>query len=138
MRMDQSQPISAWNLVNELEEKELSALLWKYGEESYSHSIARQIVKARAVGPINTTFELVDVIKKALPAKVLNKKGHPAKQTFQALRIAVNRELDSLETGLQGDVSAESQRPDRGHHFSFTGRSNREGSLPTSLQRGEN
>lgn len=105
MRMDQSQPISAWNLVNELEEKELSALLWKYGEESYSRSIARLIVKARAVSPINTTFELVDVIKKALPAKVLNKKGHPAKQTFQALRIAVNRELDSLETGLQAAMS---------------------------------
>ena len=89
MRMDQSQPRSAWNLVNELDEKELSALLWKYGEESYSRPIARQIVRARTLHPIDTTFELVDVIKKALPAKVLNKKGHPAKQTFQALRIAV-------------------------------------------------
>lgn len=105
MRMDQSQPHSAWNLVNELDEKELSALLWKYGEESYSRPIARQIVRARALHPIDTTFELVDVIKKALPAKVLNKKGHPAKQTFQALRIAVNGELESLETGLRAAMS---------------------------------
>ena len=105
MRMDQSQPRSAWNLVNELDEKELSALLWKYGEESYSRPIARQIVRARALHPIDTTFELVDVIKKALPAKVLNKKGHPAKQTFQALRIAVNGELESLETGLRAAMS---------------------------------
>lgn len=105
MRMDQSQPCSAWNLVNELDEKELSALLWKYGEESYSRPIARQIVRARALHPIDTTFELVDVIKKALPAKVLNKKGHPAKQTFQALRIAVNGELESLETGLRAAMS---------------------------------
>lgn len=105
MRMDQSQPRSAWNLVNELDEKELSALLWKYGEESYSRPIARQIVRARTLHPIDTTFELVDVIKKALPAKVLNKKGHPAKQTFQALRIAVNGELESLETGLRAAMS---------------------------------
>lgn len=105
MRMDQSQPRSAWNLVNELDEKELSVLLWKYGEESYSRPIARQIVRARALHPIDTTFELVDVIKRQLPAKVLNKKGHPAKQTFQALRIAVNGELESLETGLRAAMS---------------------------------
>ena len=105
MRMDQSQPRSARNLVNERDEKELSAQLWKYGEESYSRPIARQIVRARALHPIDTTFELVDVIKKALPAKVLNKKGHPAKQTFQALRIAVNGELESLETGLRAAMS---------------------------------
>ena len=101
MRMDQTQAESAWNLVNELDEKQISDLLWKYGEESFSRQIARQIVKARQEKTIDTTFELVDVIRKALPARVLNKKGHPAKQTFQALRIAVNHELDSLETGLQ-------------------------------------
>lgn len=101
MRMDQQQPYSAWNLVNEAEEKEISDILYRYGEEPFGRSIARQIIKQRALAPIDTTFQLVDVIRKSLPSKVLNKKGHPAKQTFQALRIAVNGELDSLEKGIE-------------------------------------
>lgn len=109
MRMDQSQSLSAWNLVNELPEKELADLLWKYGEESFSRPIARNIVRRRAEKPIETTLELVSVIKSALPARILNKKGHPAKQTFQALRIAVNGELDALEKGL--DAAMELLKP---------------------------
>lgn len=97
MRMDQSQSLSAKDIVNTYDEKALGDILDRYGEEKFAYKIAREIVSNR---PINTTFELVEVIKKALPAKVLNKKGHPCKQSFQALRIATNRELDSLETFL--------------------------------------
>ena len=100
MRMDQSIKKSAWNIVNEYSYDELSKIIYKYGGENYSREIAREIVKERTNKPINTTFELVDVIKKALPQKELNKKGHPAKKTFQALRVYVNDELGALEESL--------------------------------------
>ena len=100
MRMDQTIKKSAWNIVNEYSYDELSKIIYKYGDERYSREIAREIVKVRTNKPINTTFELVDVIKKALPQKELNKKGHPAKKTFQALRVYVNDELGALEESL--------------------------------------
>ena len=100
MRMDQTIKKSAWNIVNEYSYDELSKIIYKYGGENYSREIAREIVKERTNKPINTTFELVDVIKKALPQKELNKKGHPAKKTFQALRVCVNDELGALEESL--------------------------------------
>ena len=100
MRMDQTIKKSAWNIVNEYSYDELSKIIYKYGGENYSREIAREIVKERTNKSINTTFELVDVIKKALPQKELNKKGHPAKKTFQALRVYVNDELGALEESL--------------------------------------
>ena len=101
MRMNQEQDLDAEKVVNTYSEKELIRILREYGEERYAMSIAKAIVKKRAIKPIHTTFELVDVIKSALPAKELRKKGHPAKQTFQAIRIEVNGELVALQRGLQ-------------------------------------
>lgn len=98
MRMDQSQELDAEKIVNTYSQSELVRILKEYGEERYAVNIARAIVKSR---PLHTTFELVDVIKSALPERELHKKGHPAKQTFQALRIEVNHELDSLKNGLE-------------------------------------
>ena len=98
MRMNREDKLSAYDVVNNYSETELEKVLWNYGEEKFARSIARNIVNSR---PINTTFELVEVIKKSLPAKVLSKKGHPAKQSFQAIRIEVNHELDSLKTFLE-------------------------------------
>ncbi len=101
MRMDQSQTLSAYEVVNTYSEKQLTDIFFQYGEERFAKQIARKILKARALKPIMTTFELVDVIKSALPYKKLSKKGHPAKQTFQALRIEVNSELEALKQGLK-------------------------------------
>ena len=101
MRMDQSQKKDAWQIVNTYAKNDLIRILKEYGEERYASSIASAIVKRRAAAPINTTFELVDVIRSALPDKELRKKGHPAKQTFQALRIEVNDELEALRKGLE-------------------------------------
>lgn len=101
MRMDQSQTKDAWMVVNTYEKGELIRVLKEYGEERYASAIASAIIARRAEAPIDTTFQLVDVIKSALPAKELRKKGHPAKQTFQALRIEVNDELGALKKGLR-------------------------------------
>lgn len=101
MRMNQEQDLDAEKVVNTYSEKELIRILREYGEERYAMSIAKAIVKRRAIQPIHTTFEIVDVIKSALPAKELRKKGHPAKQTFQAIRIEVNGELVALQKGLE-------------------------------------
>lgn len=101
MRMDQSQSFSAYELVNTWEYSQLVSIFFKYGEEKFSKQIARQIEKQRVIKPIETTFELVDVIKRALPSKVLSKKGHPAKKVFQAIRIAVNDELGELQEVLE-------------------------------------
>ncbi len=104
MRMDQTQKLDAWTVVNTYSAKELSDILFRYGEERNAGRIANAIVKAREHGPVNTTFELNDIIRSALPDKILRKKGHPAKQTYQALRIEVNDELSSLKSGLQDAV----------------------------------
>ena len=100
MRMNQNQELSAYTIVNSYPYEELVKILYKYGEESFAKQIARSIEKHRNEKPIETTFELVEVIKSALPAKVLKQKGHPAKQTFQALRIAVNDELRVFEDSI--------------------------------------
>ena len=100
MRMNQQQPLSAYNIVNEYPYEELVKILFRYGEDPFSKQIARSIERNREIKPIETTFELVEVIKQALPSKVLRSKGHPAKQTFQALRIAVNDELRVFETSI--------------------------------------
>ena len=101
MRMDRSQEKDAWMVVNTCDKGELIRILKEYGEERYASSIASAIIRKRAEAPIDTTFQLVDVIKGALPDKELRKKGHPAKQTFQALRIEVNDELGALRKGLE-------------------------------------
>ncbi len=104
MRMDQSQSLSAWEVVNKYTANQIIKLLYEYGEESFARNIAKKIIEQRNVKPINTTFELVDVIRRALPSKVLKKKGHPAKQTFQAIRIEVNHELDALKKALDDSI----------------------------------
>ena len=105
MRMNQDAELTAEKIINNYSFNEIQNILYRYGEEPFAKQIARQIEKQRAIKPIKTTFELVDVIKSALPQKVLNKKGHPAKQTFQALRIAVNDELNVLEKSLKSALS---------------------------------
>jgi len=106
MRMDQSQKLSAYEIVNSYSLDELFRILRDYGEEKYAYSIAKNIVKTRSQSPIKTTFELVEVIKKSKPAKELAKIGHPGKQTFQALRIAVNDELNVLTVALKEALKA--------------------------------
>lgn len=101
MRMDQSQDLDAYKVVNTYSFANLTKILSRYGEVRFAKQIAKAIEKARQEKPIETTFELVDIIKSALPAAELRKKGHPAKQTFQALRIEVNDELGSLRRGLE-------------------------------------
>jgi len=101
MRMDQSQSLSAYEVVNNYTFHELMRILLQYGEESNAKLIARGIEKHRQIVPIETTLQLVDVIKASLPMKVLSQKGHPAKQTFQAIRMEVNQELAALDFGLQ-------------------------------------
>ena len=101
MRMDQSQSLDAYQLVNNFSQKELADILYKFGDEKYSRQIARKIVERRQNRPIETTFELVEVIKEAIPAFARRTGGHPAKKTFQALRVAVNHELDVLQESLE-------------------------------------
>ena len=96
MRMDATSGLSAWNVVNEWPENELKRILYEYGEERYAPRIAGAIVRARAQRPISTTLELVDVIRSAMPSAALREKQHPAKRSFQAIRIAVNDELAAV------------------------------------------
>ncbi|MCH4240148.1 MAG: 16S rRNA (cytosine(1402)-N(4))-methyltransferase RsmH [Oscillospiraceae bacterium] len=105
MRMSQQGP-SAKDLVNTLSWQELAQILSKYGEERFSARIARGIVQAREQAPIETTFQLAEIVKANVPAAVRRKSGHPARQTFQALRIAVNGELDALQNGLKAAFEA--------------------------------
>ena len=96
MRMDQRQSLTAYQIVNTYSLQDLNKILQEYGEEKYSYSIAKNIIKSREIAPIETTFQLVEIIKRSKPMKELKKAGHPAKQVFQALRIAVNDELNVL------------------------------------------
>lgn len=100
MRMSQSGPTAA-DLVNTLDVGELSRIISLYGEEKYAYSIAKGILRARELKPIETTVELAGIVKDNVPQKA-RRDGHPARKTFQAIRIAVNHELDVLESGLQG------------------------------------
>ena len=95
--MDQSAPLTAYDVVNGYSGEELARIFWQYGEERYSRSIAQAIVEQRSQAPIATTGALVEVIRRAMPAKALREKQHPAKRTFQAIRIAVNDELGEIE-----------------------------------------
>lgn len=100
MRMDRSAPLSARNVVNEWPQEELRRVLWDYGEERYAAQIAGKIVRRRADKPIETTLELADIIRSAMPAAALREKQHPAKRSFQAIRIAVNDELSAIPAML--------------------------------------
>ena len=100
MRMDQSAPLSARIVVNEWSEEELRRIFYEYGEEKFSAKIARRIVERRTVSPIETTTELAELIKSAIPAKFRNEPQHPARRCFQAIRIAVNGELDGLNDAI--------------------------------------
>ena len=99
MRMDRDQKLSAYEVVNEYSEQDLARIFYKYGEDKFSKSVARRIVEYRKEKPIETTLELVEVIKSGVPMKYrINK--HPARQIFQAIRIEVNHELDVIEPAL--------------------------------------
>ena len=100
MRMDQSAALTAYDVVNGWSQEELKRILWQYGEERYSGLIAAAIVRRRADKPVETTGELADIIRGAMPAKAQREKQHPAKRSFQAIRIAVNDELGAVERML--------------------------------------
>ena len=99
MRMDTDKSFSAYDVVNTYSYQELLRVIRDYGEEKYASSIAKNIVKEREQKPIETTFQLVDIIKKSMPMKAM-RDGHPARKTFQAIRIEVNHELDVLKEAL--------------------------------------
>ena len=105
MLMDQTAALDAYTVVNTYDEKSLVRILFEYGEEKFARLIARKIVSEREKKPIETTLELVEIIKKALPASALRNSSHPAKQTFQAIRIEVNHELDILKKALEDGLS---------------------------------
>ena len=100
MRMDKTSPLTAYDIVNNYSYEELTNILYKYGEEKYASSIAKKIIKERELKPIKTTLELVEIIKSAVPEKYKRDK-HPARKTFQAIRIEVNKELDVFESSLR-------------------------------------
>ncbi|MGT2960717.1 16S rRNA (cytosine(1402)-N(4))-methyltransferase RsmH [Streptococcus caballi] len=101
MRMNQDQPLTAYQVVNTYDYHDLVRIFFKYGEDKFSKQIARKIEQARQIKPIETTTELAEIIKSAKPAKELKKKGHPAKQIFQAIRIEVNDELGAADESIQ-------------------------------------
>jgi 16S rRNA (cytosine1402-N4)-methyltransferase len=105
MRMDQSSKFSAWHVVNEWPYEQLVKIFFRYSEEKFSKQVARKIEQARVAKPIETTFELVEIIKDAIPAPARRTGGHPAKRVFQAIRIAVNDELKVFETSLKQAIS---------------------------------
>ena len=105
MRMDQTQSLDAYQLVNNASQKELADILYQFGGEKFSRQIAHKIVLKRQKQPIETTFELVEVIKEAIPAYARRTGGHPAKKTFQALRVAVNHELEVLNKSIEEAIA---------------------------------
>lgn len=105
MRMDQSAPISAYDIVNHWEFNDLVRIFFSYGEEKFSKQIARKIESSREKQPIKTTGELVEIIKEGIPAPARRTGGHPAKRVFQAIRIAVNDELKVFEEALEDAIS---------------------------------
>lgn len=101
MRMDRRQSLTAYDVVNTYSLKDLTRVFREYGEDKYAYPIAKRIVDMRVTKPVQTTDELVEIIKSVKPMKELAKKGHPAKQIFQALRIEVNDELGALKTAVR-------------------------------------
>ena len=104
MRMDRSEGLTAWTVVNEWPRDELRRILSQYGEERYAPAIAAAIERARSAAPIETTLQLVDVIRSAMPAAALREKQHPAKRSFQAIRIAVNDELTAVSRMMRAAI----------------------------------
>jgi len=105
MRMNLNQSLDAYQVVNQYPFEKLMYIFQVYGEEKFAKQIARKIEKQREIKPIETSFELVDIIRSAYPSKVLKQKGHPAKQVFQAIRIEVNQELEVLKSVLDQAVN---------------------------------
>lgn len=105
MRMDASQSLSAYDVVNSWSYEDLKKIFYQYGEERYAPRVAKKIVLEREKKPITTTLELAEIIKEAIPAFARRKGGHPARKVFQALRIAVNRELEVFEESLTDALS---------------------------------
>ena len=101
MRMDRTASLTAYDVVNTWSYEELRRILFEYGEERYAPAIAKQIIREREVHPVETTGQLTELIKKAMPPAALREKQHPAKRSFQAIRIAVNGELDELEPMME-------------------------------------
>lgn len=101
MRMNAEDSLSAYDVVNTWSEDKLNRIFWDYGEERYARRITAAILAAREIKPIETTLELVDIIKGAMPAAALREKQHPAKRSFQAIRIAVNDELGAISTMME-------------------------------------
>lgn len=106
MRMDKSSSFSAKNVVNEYSEMDLFRIIRDYGEDKFAKNIAKHIVQKRAEKPFETTGELIEAIKAAIPAKIRANGGHPAKKTFQAIRIEVNKELEVLENSIDEMIDA--------------------------------
>ena len=106
MRMDHTAALTAREVVNTWSQEELRRVLYEYGEERYAPAIARAIVKTREASPVETTLELADIVRSAMPPSALREKQHPAKRTFQAIRIAVNGELDVLPPMLKAAVES--------------------------------
>lgn len=104
MRMDRRQALSAREVVNDYDERELYRIIRDYGEERYAQNIARHICRSRQEQPIVTTGQLTEIIRASIPAKARAAGGHPAKRTFQAIRIEVNRELEVLQDSLEGMI----------------------------------
>ncbi|WP_207694512.1 ribosomal RNA small subunit methyltransferase H [Enterococcus sp. DIV0212c] len=105
MRMDQDAELSAYDVVNEYSYHDLVKIFFRYGEEKFSKQVAREIERVREKAPIETTGELVEIIKSAIPAPARRKGGHPAKRIFQAIRIAVNDELGVVEESLEQAIA---------------------------------
>ncbi len=104
MRMDREQPLMAYHVVNEWPEEEIARILFVYGEEKFSRRIAREIVNQRNRKPVETTGELVEIIKKSIPAAARRTGPHPAKRSFQGIRIAVNDELNAFQEALKDGI----------------------------------
>lgn len=109
MRMNREEPFSAYNVVNEYSEDELFRILRDFGEEKFSRRIASRIVEKRKVKPVETTLELVKIIDECIPAKFKREGGHPAKRTFQGIRIEVNSELSILDRAIGDGIEALSE-----------------------------
>ncbi len=104
MRMDREQSLTAYEIVNNWPREELKSILYEYGEERYAPQIAAAIERVRTDRPIETTLELVDIIRSAMPPSALREKQHPAKRSFQAIRIAVNDELGAVRQGMEAAI----------------------------------
>ena len=105
MRMDRSSELSAYKIVNDYSEQDIYRIIRDFGEEKWASRIAKFIVEARSIQPIETTFDLVDIIKRAVPSAARRDGPHPAKRTFQAIRIAVNHELDILNDTIEDCIT---------------------------------